>query len=91
MEKQAKEQKKRGPKPKNHVKINDFSTENVKDDPRLPQKSLFRLDEVADYFGCSVSCIRVWIQHGHLRGEKIVGGMRVSRESILSCRFRKSA
>ena len=59
----------------------------IEDDHRLPDKSLFRLDEVADYFSVTERTIRLWIDHGHLAGEKIVGSVRVPRESILRCRF----
>jgi len=62
--------------------------ELVKEDPLLPNKSLFRIDEVADYFSVSERCIRLWIDHGHLERAKIVGVIRVPRESILRCRFR---
>lgn len=66
----------------------EFS-ENILDDPLLPQKSLFRIDEVAQYFGVTDKTIRLWIDHKHLEKEKIVGTIRISRESILKCRFRK--
>ena len=61
----------------------------VKDDPLLIRKSLFRIDEVAAYFGVTDRCIRLWIEHGHLEKEMIVGSIRISRDSILRCRFRK--
>ena len=57
------------------------------DDHRLPEKSLFRVDEVADYFGITDRTVRLWIEHGHLQSEKIVGTIRISRESILKCRI----
>ena len=63
--------------------------EKVEDDPRLPDKSLFRIDEVADYFGVTDRCIRLWLENKHLESEKIVGSIRITRESILKCRFRK--
>lgn len=59
------------------------------DDHGLPKKELFRIDEVANYFNVSERTIRLWIEHGHLACEKIVGSIRVSRASILKCRFRK--
>ena len=59
------------------------------DDPMLPQKSLFRIDEVARYFDVDDRTIRMWIQHGHLIKEKIQGVARISRQSILDCRFNK--
>jgi len=58
-------------------------------DERLPNKSLFRIEEVAQYFCVTERTIRLWIEHGHLTGEKIVGSVRISRESILLCRFKK--
>lgn len=59
------------------------------EDPMLPKKSLFNIYEVAEYFGVTERTIRLWIEHGHLESEKIVGSTRISRESILKCRFRK--
>ena len=56
----------------------------------LPEKDLFRVDEVADYFGVDERTIRLWIEHGHLVLEKIVGVVRIPRESIIKCRFPKS-
>lgn len=64
---------------------------DVLNDPRLPDKSLFRVDEAASYFRVTDGCIRLWIQHGHLKEEKIVGSVRISRESILKCRFNRGA
>lgn len=60
------------------------------DDYGLPAKELFRIDEVATYFCVSERCIRLWIQHGHLVSEKIMGILRVTRASIIACRFRKN-
>ena len=53
----------------------------------LPQKELLRVDEVANFFSVTDRCIRLWIEHGHLTAEKIVGSIRVTRESVLKCRF----
>jgi len=54
----------------------------------LADKPLFRIDEVATFFDVSVRTIRLWIDHGHLKAEKIVGSVRIPRESIIKCRFR---
>lgn len=62
----------------------------MKDDELLPKKSLFTVYEVAQYFSVSERTVRLWVEHGHLKCEKIVGTMRIPRESILECRFRKS-
>lgn len=59
------------------------------DDTLLPRKSLFNIYEVAQYFSVTEKTIRLWIEHGHLKSEKIVGTMRISRESILRCRFNR--
>ena len=53
----------------------------------LPEKDLFRIEEVADYFSVSVRTIYLWIEHRHLKTEKIHGIARIPRESILQCRF----
>uniref|UniRef100_A0A6H1ZD33 Putative DNA binding, helix-turn-helix domain containing protein n=1 Tax=viral metagenome TaxID=1070528 RepID=A0A6H1ZD33_9ZZZZ len=58
------------------------------DDPMLPNKPLFRPNEVADYFGYEISTIYTWIQHGILKAEKYKGTYRISREAILTCRLR---
>lgn len=57
------------------------------DDELLPKKSLFNIFEVSQYFGVTERTIRLWIEHGHLKSEKIVGSTRITRESILICRF----
>lgn len=59
------------------------------EDSLLPKKSLFNIPEVAEYFGVTERTIRLWIEHGHLTSEKIVGSVRVSRDSIIKCRFQK--
>jgi len=56
------------------------------DDHSLPEKDLFRVDEVADYFSVTERTIRLWIEHGHLKYKKIVGTIRITRASILECR-----
>lgn len=53
----------------------------------LPNKDLFRIDEAAAYFSVTDRTIRLWIEHGHLQSEKIIGSIRISRSSILKCRF----
>lgn len=67
-------------------KKEQFETDIV-DDYGLPPKKLFRIDEVARYFNVSERTIRLWIEHGHLNHEKIVGTIRIPRESIIQCRF----
>jgi len=54
---------------------------------KLPDKELLRVDEVARYFSVTEKTIRLWIEHGHLIAEKIVGIVRIPRESVLKCRF----
>jgi len=53
----------------------------------LPDKALFRVDEVAAYFSVTERTIRLWIEHKYLEYEKIVGVIRIPREAILKCRF----
>ena len=55
----------------------------------LPKKDLFRVDEIASYFSVTDRTIRLWIEHGHLKSEKIVGSIRITRDSVLKCRFNK--
>ena len=51
----------------------------------LPEKALFRIDEVATYFSVTERTIRLWIDHGHLKAVKKAGVIRILRESILKC------
>ena len=53
----------------------------------LPQKELLRVDECSAYFSVSERTIRLWAEHGHLEAVKIVGSIRITRESALNCRF----
>jgi excisionase family DNA binding protein len=53
----------------------------------LPNKDLFRVDEVAIYFGVSRSTIYLWIDHGILCAEKYRGTIRVPKESVEKCRI----
>ena len=73
---------------KDVVTQEETTTPETKDDPLLVEKSLFRIDEAASYFGVTDRCIKLWIEHGHLEREKVVGSIRISRDSILRCRFR---
>jgi excisionase family DNA binding protein len=50
---------------------------------KLPEKELFRPDEVADIFSVSKSTVYTWLDNGTLTGVKIAGStVRVDRESI---------
>lgn len=53
----------------------------------LPMKDLLRIDEVGTFFSVSDRTIRLWAEHGHLEAVKIVGSIRITRESALKCRF----
>ncbi len=54
----------------------------------LPNKELLRVEEVADYFSVTKKTIYLWIDHDHLKAEKIAGSVvRITRESVLKCRF----
>ncbi len=55
---------------------------------KLPDKELLRVEEVADFFSVTDRTIRLWIEHGHLAAEKIVGTVRITRESVLNCRIK---
>lgn len=52
----------------------------------LPNKELFRVEEVAEYFGVSQRTVRTWISRGKIKAEKIIGTVRISRQSIMDCR-----
>jgi excisionase family DNA binding protein len=57
------------------------------DDYGLPQKALFRVDEVSAYFNVARSTIYLWIDHGILSAEKYGGTIRIARDAIIACRF----
>jgi len=54
----------------------------------LPEKDLFRIDEVAEYFSVTERTVRSWINDGRLNAEKIIGTIRITRESILKIRVK---
>ena len=53
----------------------------------LPDKKLLRVSEAAAYFGVHERTIRLWVEHGKLDSEKLVGTVFISRESILKFRL----
>jgi len=53
----------------------------------LPAKELLRVDEVEAYFDVTERTIRLWIEHGKLTAEKIVGTVRITQESVQNCRI----
>jgi len=57
------------------------------DIPNLPDKNLLRVSEAAEYFGVHERTIRLWIEHGKLKAEKLVGTVFISRESIKNFRL----
>lgn len=69
----------------NDAKIEEPRKVEPKNDYGLPKKELFRIDEVATFASVTDRCIRLWIEHGHLEAVKIVGGVRVKRDSIIRC------
>lgn len=53
----------------------------------LPEKPLWRVDEVAAYFDVARSTVYLWIDHGLLEAEKLRGVVRVTRQSIVQFRL----
>ena len=53
----------------------------------LPNKALFRVDEVAEYFNVHENTIRLWIDHGLLVAEKYRRLIRIPRDSIKNFRL----
>ena len=51
--------------------------------PDLPDKTLLRPDEVADFFSVELRTIYAWCDAGTLESVKIHGTMRVLRTSVL--------
>ena len=50
---------------------------------QLPEKTNFRMDEVAEYFSVSPTTIRREIEEGHIKAVKIRGQWRIPRTAIL--------
>ena len=65
----------------------DVPREEITEDHQstLPNKDLFRIDEVATYFSVTERTVRLWIDHGHLIAAKKAGTIRILRKSILDC------
>ena len=61
------------------------AAQEILDIPGLPNKALYRVDEVAGYFSVTERTIRLWIEHKHLEAKKIGGVVRIPRESIEKC------
>ncbi len=54
----------------------------------LPDKTLLRVEEVADFFSVTCRTIYLWIEHGHLEAERTPGkSIRILRESVKNCRL----
>ena len=52
----------------------------------LPEKNVFRPDEVAKIFSVTPKTIYEWIERGSLEGIRIAGTtIRITRESLIRC------
>jgi hypothetical protein len=67
-----------------------ISSEAIEEDKFrfLPQKDVFRIDEVARYFEVEDQTIRTWLAHGYFEVEKLHGTLRITRRSIINFRLR---
>jgi len=63
-------------------------TDQIEDLSGLPNRDLYRINEVADYLRVSESTIRLWIQHGYFQIEKMRGTVWIPKESILRFRLK---
>ena len=66
----------------------EIKAETVEDDPLLPNKAHFRIDEVMEYFDMSRDTINRMVEHGKLicLQERPGAMRRFSRVEILRCR-----
>jgi predicted site-specific integrase-resolvase len=56
----------------------------------LPNRELLKISEVATFFDVSERSVRLWVSHGHLHAVPTPGGgVRIVRESVLSCFYAK--
>jgi len=82
---------KRGRKPNSEagrkpLNINDYP--DVIPNSTLPVKDFFNRQEVANYLEISISTVDRWCSHGILKSFDKGGNVFITRESILSCRFK---
>lgn len=52
--------------------------------PDLPEKTLLRPDEVAEFFSVDIKTVYNWNDNGILKGIKINGTLRIFRQSIIN-------
>ena len=52
----------------------------------LPNKILFRIDEVAVLFDVHPRTVRRWIKNGILGFERLAGSIRISRNTLIKFR-----
>jgi len=57
---------------------------------REKEDRLITLDAAARLLGVNTVVARLWFDHGHLRGVNNLGYIRVSKKSVLSCKFMKN-
>ncbi len=88
MPKQAKKPVEEVETPKGDTIVEDEeSLRDIKENLGLPDKRLFRVEEVAAYFGVAVSTIYLWKDNGILDHERYRGVIRIPREAIIKCRL----
>lgn len=51
----------------------------------LPNKTLFRIGEVAKIFGVTDRTVRNWIKNGTITAVKVGGGVWIKKEAIEEC------
>lgn len=59
-------------------------------DVRKKEDRLITLDAAARMLGVNSVVARLWFDHGHLKGINNLGYIRVSKQSVLNCKFRKN-
>lgn len=54
----------------------------------LPDKDLLRVDEVATYFSITEKTVYLWVEQKKLEGRRLARNvLRITRKSVLSCKF----
>ena len=54
-----------------------------------PKEKLLRIDEVARIFGLTESCVKLWVQNGHLVSVNVGGIRMITNSSVLTCPFKR--